>query len=128
MSRRRRSVTLAEVAAMPEADLRFAHFAALRSGRDRYSGMSLAALRMAVGEDAADCVESEVPDPARLASALRWMLRGLPIARAIRKARVDAEVSMRALATAQAHARRVAEYESRGLDPSKYLDMPRRAT
>jgi len=87
------TMTLGVVASMPEGDLRFRHFRRLRvpGGRDGYSTRGVAQLRQLVGVDAVDCIESETAGP-YYASALRWMVRGLPSALAIRRAHVDEEI------------------------------------
>jgi len=78
---------------------KFKDYAALRSGRDRFSGMKLPELEASVGDQARSDVRSKmafVPEGERdteIAKALRWLLRGLPIDMAVRKVAVDREIS-----------------------------------
>lgn len=80
---------------------RFKDFAALRSGRDAYSGMRLEALTAALGAAAVAVHErfggiAEVERGAEAAKAMRWMLRGLTLELAVRKVEVDREVTTNA--------------------------------
>ena len=89
---------------------RFRDFADLRSGRDRFSTVSLPQLEAAAGEEAVSAVRrlmAGVPDEdrgAELAKALRWVLRGLPAAMAVRKTEVDREISASVKQSAKRHA------------------------
>ena len=81
---------------------KFRDYAALRSGRDRFTSMRLPALEAEI--DIAVVAEArrgmaEVPEEQRdadVARVLRWVLRGLPLAMAIRKVEVDREISTNA--------------------------------
>jgi len=81
---------------------RFRDFADLRSGRDRFSAMKLPQLEAAVGDETAAAARkrmASVPDEERdneVAKALRWVLRGLPVAMAARKTEVDREITANA--------------------------------
>ncbi len=83
-------------------EARFKDYVGLRSGRDRFSAMRLPELEAQAGESA--CAEMDVrmanvPETDRLAErakALRWFLRGMPVAMAVRKAEVDREVAANA--------------------------------
>jgi len=90
-------MTLTEIIDTPMADLRFRDFAKLRvGGRDSYSRQPLTQLRQSInGEDWSVVSEKLRADRDR-ASCLRWMLRGLPLDKAIRKVRTDMEISGRA--------------------------------
>lgn len=71
----------------------FRDYAALRSGRDAFSRLSLDALASHVPADVVALVIEERLDDKSTASALRWVLRGLPAAMALRKVRTDAEIA-----------------------------------
>ena len=81
---------------------KFRDFAALRSGRDRFSAMKLPDLETAAGDAAVAETRRKmgsVPQADRdgeVAKVLRWVLRGLPVAMAVRKVEVDREVSVNA--------------------------------
>ena len=82
----------------------FKDLAGLRSGGiDAFSKLVLAALQERVGATAADQVAQALDDPKAQAAALRWVLRGLGVQRAIRKVQVDAEIA--ASAQRPVHAR-----------------------
>ncbi len=73
----------------PMRDLTFTDFATLRSGRDRFSTTRFAELRAGVLPNEYARVKLAFPKRRELKSCLRWMLRGLPIDKAIRKVAVD---------------------------------------
>lgn len=76
----------------------FSDYAAVRSGRDGFSSMSLARLREQLGDQAVDAEGAarallpELPDAA-LAKVLRWVARGLPAAQAARITQVHDELA-----------------------------------
>ncbi len=73
---------------------RFKDYASCKSGRDAHTTMKLPALREAVGPGRLAAIQAAMasgPD-ADVAKVLRWVLRGLPPAMAVRKVAVDAEV------------------------------------
>src|SRR5689334_17972863 len=72
---------------------RFKDFARLRSGYDQWSDLGLVELRRRAGDDVAEAVSTALPNVSDQAKALRWHLRGLPGAMAVRKVKTDAEVS-----------------------------------
>lgn len=78
--------------AVTDADL-----AGCRAGRDGWSAMALPALREAAGEGASALVDASMPGggAADVASALRWLLRGMDPALASRKVAVDASARPR---------------------------------
>ncbi len=78
----------------PMPELRFRDFLALKSGRDRFSNMSLPVLREAVPQDVIAAVTEFIDedDEDLQARCYRWFLRGLEVERAIRKVLTDAEV------------------------------------
>ena len=83
--------------ATPMERLRFGDFLALKAGRDEFSRLKLDALRARVSAEQREAAEAAFPDDAKLlAQALRWMLRGLHTAKAIRKVKTDAEISQQA--------------------------------
>ncbi|MBN2111111.1 MAG: ribonuclease HI family protein [Methanosarcinaceae archaeon] len=73
----------------------FRSFAQLKvGGRDSFSGMDIEELRERAGREATSLAKKEFPDMLQdQASALRWMLRGLAADLAIRKVKVDAQIS-----------------------------------
>ncbi|MDW7732901.1 MAG: ribonuclease HI family protein [Methanolobus sp.] len=75
----------------------FKSFAQLKvGGRDSFSGIKIEELRKMAGREAAALAKKEFPDELQhQASALRWMLRGLAADLAVRKVKVDAEISER---------------------------------
>lgn len=82
------------VVCTPMEGLRFRHFAALKSGRDEFTRIRLPKLKEEVPTDDVETVVAEfIEDEKRQASCLRWVLRGLPLDKAIRKVRVDAEIT-----------------------------------
>jgi hypothetical protein len=82
---------------------KFGDFAKLKSGRDRFSVLKLADLRAAVGDAQAEEVASRMANhrdydrDAETAKVLRWVLRGLSVGMAVRKAAVDREVAANAV-------------------------------
>ena len=74
--------------------LGFKDFVQLKCGRDEFSRMKLSDLQMAVSHPDCLAVTADFPDdPKAEASCLRWILRGLPADKAIRKIRTDLEVT-----------------------------------
>lgn len=78
----------------PMEELSFEDFVNLKSGYDEYSTLRYRDLVCMV-LDSAD-VDSVLRNDKLLASCLRWMLRGLPMEKAIRKVQTDAEVAKNA--------------------------------
>lgn len=93
---RPRSVTIQEIVATPMPELRFRDFANLKvGGRDRFTSLRLAELRLLVTDS--HILDAALDhDESAVASCLRWMLRGLPIDKAIRKVRTDLEIAEQA--------------------------------
>lgn len=93
---RRRSVTIQEIVATPMSELRFRDFANLKvGGRDRFTPLRLADLRTLVPESyVVDAALDQ--DERAVASCLRWILRGLPLEKALRKVRTDLEIAEQA--------------------------------
>jgi hypothetical protein len=93
---RPRSVTIQEIAATPMSELRFRDFANLKvGGRDHFTPLRLAELRRLVTDS--QIVDAALDhDESAVASCLRWILRGLPIEKAIRKVRTDLEIAEQA--------------------------------
>ena len=74
--------------------LSFKDFIRLKCGRDEFSQMKLTDLKSAVSHPDSLAVAAEFPDDSKAeASCLRWILRGLPAEKAIRKIRTDLEVT-----------------------------------
>ncbi len=74
----------------------FKDFAALRTGgSDAFSKLTLEAIERHVGPAVVAQIRQALNDPKAQASALRWVLRGLGVQRAIRKVEVDAEIASR---------------------------------
>lgn len=87
----------------PMNSLRFRDFVTLKSGRDCWSAMRLNALRELVAIDDVRQVTDEWADDEReQAKCLRWIVRGLPLDKAIRKVRTDAEVRDNAISARHA--------------------------
>jgi ribonuclease HI len=84
--------TLQVARSTPADKLRFRDLAGLKSGRDRYSKLRLPALSEMVDAEARRLVEAEFREEDR-ARVYRWMLRGLPVAAAVRKVKVDLEIA-----------------------------------
>jgi hypothetical protein len=77
----------------PMDALRFKHFVALKSGRDEFSRLRLSKLIELAGEDAAAIASEYIDDDKSIAACLRWVLRGLPVEKAVRKVKTDLEVA-----------------------------------
>ena len=86
---------LSQVAHTPMASLKFHDFKNLKSGRDEFSRLKLPQLRERFSAADQEQVEDEFDDKLA-AQCYRWMLRGLPLDKAVRKVRTDLEVSMNA--------------------------------
>jgi hypothetical protein len=86
---------LSQIAQTPMASLKFHDFKNLKSGRDEFSRLKLPQLREPFSVADREQVE-EAFDDKLAAQCYRWMLRGLPLNKAIRKVRTDLEVSMNA--------------------------------
>lgn len=75
--------------------LGFKDFAELKVGRDEFSSLRLPKLRELVSPDDARIVTGEFDDDSDIARCLRWILRGLPVEKAIKKVRTDLEITER---------------------------------
>lgn len=74
----------------------FQDLVGLTSGRDRYSKMNLEKLKGLSEEDPfLDHLEHHLRDPAALARALRWRLRGLQLDLVLRKSEIEAMLNRR---------------------------------
>ena len=74
----------------------FKDFAALRTGgADAFSKMNAASVQEQAGAQVVGLISAALADPKAQAVALRWVLRGLGVQRAIRKVGVDAEIATR---------------------------------
>jgi ribonuclease HI len=87
------------VCSTPADQLRFRDYARLKSGRDRYSKLRLADLAEMVDAEARRLVEAEFGEQDQ-AKVYRWMLRGLPVAKAVSKVQVDLEIAENAIGRA----------------------------
>jgi hypothetical protein len=76
--------------------LRFKDFAKLKCGRDQFSAMRVASLQAAVSFADREQIEGVFAEPCDQAKAYRWILRGLPIEKAIRKVKTDQEITANA--------------------------------
>ena len=85
---------LIEIISTPMEQLRFRDFMGLRSGWDEFSRMKLPELRRLAYSDE---IESAIEGNADRASAYRWVLRGLPLDKAIRKVRTALEIRINAM-------------------------------
>jgi len=85
----------------PMESLRFGDFAALKSGRDRFSKLRLPALREMVPDNSFTSGTKAFDNDKQLAACLRWVLRGLPVEKAIRKVKTDEEVTRNAIGSRQ---------------------------
>jgi hypothetical protein len=74
---------------------KFKDYAQLRSGRDQFSSMKMDDLIANLDDDNSDvdAVMDGLDNEKMQASALRWILRGLPVQMAIRKVKTDAELA-----------------------------------
>lgn len=87
----------------PMEALRFRDFVNLKSGRDSWSAMRLDTLRELVAIHDVHQIADEWPhDEREQARCLRWIVRGLPLDKAIRKVRTDAEVRDNAISARHA--------------------------
>ena len=85
------------IANTPMGSISFKDFTSLKSGRDQFSKMKLDQLEAAIDGLEVSSLHAEFGDDLQAeASCIRWMLRGLPIDKAIRKIRTDAEVAANA--------------------------------
>ncbi len=73
--------------------LRFGDFVALKSGRDEFSRLNYLALVERIPAADLEVIRQEFVSEKQRASVIRWMLRGLDLARAIRKVATDTEVA-----------------------------------
>lgn len=91
-----RSVTIQDIVATPMSHLTFRDFANLKvGGRDRYTPLRLGELKSLVSDS--HIVDAALDhDEKAVASCLRWILRGLPIDKAVRKVRTDLEIAEQA--------------------------------
>jgi ribonuclease HI len=88
---------LVRIVKTPMESLRFRDFASLKvGGRDQFSRIPLDRLKELVRDHSV--VSEAIQDESATASCLRWMLRGLPLDKAIRKVRTDLEVAENAKA------------------------------
>lgn len=94
---------------------RFRHFLRLKSGRDKYSKMKASQLLELVTVPVITPFDKEED----VAKVLRWVLRGLTPELAIRKVKVDLEVSGHAKHAAEE--RRIQEWEQ---DEYNHEDQP----
>ncbi len=88
--------TVDYIAVTPMDQLRFKDFAKLRSGRDQFSAMRITALQGAVSFADREQIELAFAEPCDQSKAYRWILRGLPLDKAIRKVRTDQEITANA--------------------------------
>jgi hypothetical protein len=87
------------IANAPMESLSFKDFKGLKSGRDEFSRMSSEQLADTIAwVDKCSLTLEFQGDFQAEASCIRWMLRGLPMSKAIRKVRTDAEVAANAIA------------------------------
>jgi hypothetical protein len=66
--------------------------AAIKSGRDEFSNMRRSAVIEAVGNEAWGQITAKLEKEKYQVSAARWMLRGLPVEKAIRKIQAEREI------------------------------------
>jgi hypothetical protein len=88
---------LQRICQTPLESLSFKDYLKLKSGRDRFSKISLAELQSAVSETDWIAVTSAFADEKVQASCCRWILRGLDVEKAIRKVRADLEIAEKAI-------------------------------
>lgn len=84
---------LQHVIQTPMEHLRFRDFQRLKCGRDEFSKVRLPKLIEQVGHDSYSAATAEFDDEKAVASCLRWVLRGLPIGKAVRKVKTDQEIT-----------------------------------
>jgi hypothetical protein len=78
----------------PMESLSFKDFVRLKCGRDEFTRTKLTDLKTAVSHPDCLAAAAEFPDESKAeASCLRWILRGLPAEKAIRKIRTDLAVT-----------------------------------
>ena len=82
----------------PMDKLKFKNFLGLKCGMDEYSRIRLPQLLARIDERSADQITTEFEAEKERASCIRWILRGLPLGKAIRKVKTDSEVSANAAA------------------------------
>lgn len=79
--------------ATPIQNLSAPDFESLRSGRDRFSPMSLPTLEAILKrrnlQEEQDTITTAFPHPVARAKAFRWLLRGLDAQKTIRKVNLD---------------------------------------
>jgi hypothetical protein len=83
---------LDKLRSLPLEKLRREDFAAVKSGRDEFSAMRKAKLVEAVATQDYETICTPLEKEKYQLSALRWMLRGLSVEKAIRKVEVDREI------------------------------------
>lgn len=89
---------LARVASAPMDQLRFRDFMSLKSGYDKFSRLKHNALISLVDNEVVEKVTEECQgDIATIDKTIRWILRGLPLDKAIRKVKTDLEVAENAI-------------------------------
>lgn len=76
--------------------LRFRDFQRLKSGRDCYSRMKYDSLVGTISELDRQQIAEQLPENENQAKVMRWMLRGLPLDKAVRKVKTDLEISANA--------------------------------
>lgn len=81
-----------KVKSLPLGKLRHEDFAAIKSGRDEFSAMQKPKLIEAVEAQDYENICQALDKEKYQLSALRWMLRGLSVDKAIRKVEVDREI------------------------------------
>lgn len=85
-------LSIDQINAKPMEQLRFKHFANLKSGRDKFSRLKLAQLREMISAEAYEAVVAEFGDGKTAEKCLRWICRGLNSDKAIRKVHTDLEI------------------------------------
>lgn len=86
------------IAPIPMDRLRFKDFASLKCGRDEFSKLRLPKLTAMVDQQVVEVASGAFDDGKDVAACLRWVLRGLPVDKAIRKVKTDLEISENARA------------------------------
>lgn len=89
-------MTIAGINASPMESLRYEDFRALRPGRDDVSRMRANEVMARISDEDRAAIEEAVREPQYRLSAMRWMLRGLDLDKAIRKAQIDQPSALRA--------------------------------
>lgn len=86
---------IAQINSLSPEELRFSHLRDLKSGRDKYSSLTLFELGAQLGELSAQYKEQLLRlEPQWQAVACRWHLRGLRMDLALKKAETDREVTI----------------------------------